>query len=152
MVEAASLVGTDETLEVQTLRFTFEMSVKSLRSQVRAATSWVVLWTLVNAHKYMALERGHDVIELCGHCRGAEAIDEQRYIVGCYKGRGFVDRAQERRNFPQTQRSSPEFVTLCKLGTLSCIQLVEFTTDVPKVPLKIFLHGTSFAIPFRALI
>jgi hypothetical protein len=36
--------------------------------------------------------------------------------------------------------------------TLASREFIEFPQDIPKVPLKIFLHRTTFAVPLRVLI
>ena len=61
VVETAGFVGPDDVLQVEPLGFLLEARMQGLRSQLRAASPWVVRRPLVDTDENMALERGQVV-------------------------------------------------------------------------------------------
>lgn len=69
MVQAAGLIGTNETFDIQSLGFALEMCVKFFRAQICATTTRIVLRTLVGTHKDMSLKRWHKTADYTGMVR-----------------------------------------------------------------------------------
>lgn len=59
MVEAAGLIGTNETFKIQSLGFILEVRMKFFRAQICATTARIVFRTLVGADEDMSLKRWH---------------------------------------------------------------------------------------------
>ena len=60
MVKAPGFIGTNEPLEIQSLRLALEMGMQLFRAELGTAPSWIVIGPFVRADKYMTLKWWHD--------------------------------------------------------------------------------------------